>query len=386
MRIIQLRPPFQYRTVFFALCLFGVSLPSVAQTKKPPIKKPPIEVIATTVKNANISDQVEVLGTLLANESINVTATVTEQITHIHFEDNQAVAQGDLLVEMDIAEENAELNEQQSVLLEAEKQIQRLQPLVKKGAASASALDTAKLNAAAAKARIEAIKARINLRIIKAPFSGTLGLREISPGALVQPNTRITTLDDLSVMKLDFWVPEVFLSSLKNGVMISATTDAFPNDVFEGKISSIDSRINPVSRAIKARALLENPQQRLKPGLLMTIILHKNQRTSLTLLEEAVMMAGDQHHVYLITTLNDTLTTVKQPITVGSRYNGRVEILTGLKAGDKVVTHGLIKIRPGAPIKILTQDQGQQPLTTLLQREQNELQSGQNELKKGQPD
>lgn len=311
-----------------------------------------VEVTAMSVQETVISDSVEALGTLQANESIELMASVTEFVTAIHFEDNQHVQHGDLLVELNAAQQQAELLEQQSIVQEAQRQIERLSPLVAQGAASASALDEARLRSSSAKARIKAIEARMALRVIKAPFSGTLGLRQISVGALLQPNTVITTLDEMNTMKLEVSVPAIFMQSLHPGLLIQASTPAFPDEVFFGKIESVDSRVDPVSRSLKVRAILSNPDLKLKPGLLMQAIVTHNERSALMVAEEALMLSGDQHSVFVVVS-DDTLTVRRQAIRIGARQEGAVEVLDGLAEGDQVITQGQLKIRPGSPITLI---------------------------------
>jgi membrane fusion protein (multidrug efflux system) len=129
-----------------------------------------------------------------------------------------------------------------------------------------------------AKARLRAIESKLRDRLIIAPFDGAVGLRNVSVGALIEPGDVITTLDDNSVMKLDFTVPSIYLASIKSGTPIVATSPAFDKRRFEGQVSSIDSRIDPVTRAIVVRAILPNPERLLKPGLLMQVTLLKNPR------------------------------------------------------------------------------------------------------------
>ena len=210
---------------------------------------------------ASLSETVEALGTLRANESVNLTSTVTELVTAVNFDDGQRVKKGDVLIAMDTSEERAELAEQRSFLDEAQRQVDRLAPLVKRGAASESTIDTKRREAQGARARIKAIESRIAKRIIKAPFNGVVGLRNISVGALAQPGAELTTIDDDAVMKLDFAVPSVFVATLKPGLSIEAESAAYPGRVFKGTVSSVSSRIDPVTRSIVARALIDNPKR-----------------------------------------------------------------------------------------------------------------------------
>lgn len=327
----------------------------------------PTPVIVSPVVMETITDEVQALGTLLANESIEVSSSVTEFVTGLHFEDGQSVAAGDILVEMDAAEEQAELTEQQSVMAEAKRQVERLRPLVKQGAAAESALDEREREMQGAEARIAAIQSRINQRVIKAPFDGEVGLRNISIGALAQPGMLITTLDDVSVMKLDFAVPEVFLAAVTPGVKIEAESAAWPDKIFTGEIASIGSRVDPITRAIEARAMIANPEGRLKPGMLMRVQLRKSPRPALVVPEEALITRGEKQFVLVIEESDDgTISARRQEVTLGARQFGKAEILSGLEDGQRVVTHGTLRVRPGAPLEITATETQDRSLYEML--------------------
>lgn len=346
------------------LCLMFLAMPATAQG--PGGKQSATPVIITMVERKAFSDEVEALGTLKANESVDLAASVTELVTAVLFEDNQRVKRGDILVKMDAAEELAELAEQKSFLAEAQRQVNRLAPLVKKGAASASILDESKREAAAARARADAIQSRIDQRIIKAPYDGVLGLRNISVGTLAQPGVMITTIDDISIMKLDFSVPEVFLSTLKSGVDIEARTKAYQGEVFKGTISSVDSRIDPVTRSIMARALIDNADGKLRPGLLMQVELQKNIREALIAPEETLIADGSDNFVLVVTTADGKTTAERRKVTLGERRYGEVEILDGLREGEQIITHGTLRVRAGAPLEIIAVEKDNEPLSELL--------------------
>lgn len=355
------------KTAFVLITLLTpISMQAFAQDKQ---KTPPTPVMVTDVSRVSFSDEIEALGTLRANESVNLASSVTEPVTEISFDDNQRVKKGDVLVKMDAAEEIAELAEQQSFLDEAQRQVNRLSPLVKKGAASASILDENKREALAAKARVDAIQSRIDQRIIKAPYDGVLGLRNISVGALAQPGLMITTIDDDSIMKLDFSVPEVFLSTLKSGVIIEAKTEAYPEKTFKGEIASVDSRIDPVTRSIQARAILDNADGFLKPGLLMQVVLQKNPRKALVIPEETVIAEGANSFVLVIQEENGQITAERRKVTLGARQFGSVEILSGLTEGDQIITHGTLRVRVGAPLEIMAVENNDETLKELLEQQ-----------------
>jgi membrane fusion protein (multidrug efflux system) len=342
--------------IIFALFISGAVN---AQDKKGP---PTTPVIVTEVKQTSFADEVEALGTLKANESVDLASSVTELVTGVSFVDNQRVGRGDVIVEMDAAEELAELAEEQSIMDEAQRQVDRLTPLVKRGAASASVLDEYNRDLAGAAARIEAIQSRIDQRTIKAPFDGVLGLRNISVGTLAQPGSMITTIDDDSVMKLDFSVPEIFLATLKKGIIINAKTEAYPDRIFKGTIESVDSRIDPITRSIQARAIIDNTDGVLKPGLLMQVVLNKNPRTGILIPEESVMVSGVDSYVFVV----KESTVEKRAIKLGQRQFGTVEILSGLELGEQIVTHGTLRIRDGDTVDVQATEKDNESLSDLL--------------------
>lgn len=331
-----------------------------------------VPVIISKVISAEFSDRVEALGTLRANESVKITASVTDTITAIHFEDGQRVARGDILVEMTSQEEHAQLAEEKSTVAEAEKQYKRLKTLVEQGATATSLLDEQQRVFDTAKARLRAIQSRLDDRLILAPFSGVVGLRNISVGALIEPGDVITTLDDDSVMKLDFTVPTIHLASLYPGLPIEAKSSAFAEKIFTGEISSIDSRIDPTTRSIMVRAVIPNPERLLKPGLLMQVTLLKNPRTGLVVPEEALVPVGKDNYVLVVDPKDKSPTAERRRIKIGLRRQGEVEVVEGLQAGDFVITHGTLKVQAGQAVTVIAEEEGGESLEQLLSSRKGE--------------
>ncbi len=251
--------------------------------------KPPTPVFVTEVELATIEDRIEALGTLRANESVELTASVTETVTAINFDDGDRVEAGQVLVEMTDDEEHAQLEEARVTVDEARRQYQRIKSLRKQQSASESELDQQRRVWEASRARLTAIESRLADRLIRAPFAGVVGLRNISIGALVEPGDLITTLDDDSVMKLDFSVPAVYLATLETGMPVSAGTRAWQGRDFKGRVKSIDSRVDPVTRTVIVRALLPNPDHVLRPGMLMQVELQSQQREAIVIPEECLV-------------------------------------------------------------------------------------------------
>ncbi len=315
-----------------------------------------VSVAVTEVKLSRFVDQAEALGTLKANESVKLTVNVPETISAIYFDDGQKVGKGDVLVEMMRTEEGALLEEARTNMNEAKRQLDRVQQLVKVGNASESLLDQRQRDYDSARARLAATQSRLKDRIVKAPFSGVLGLRNVSVGALVQPGDLISTLNDDTKMKLDFNIPSLFIPALSVGLRVSAKTRTYPDLAFEGVISSIDNQIDPVTRAITVRAILQNDQHLLKQGMLMTINVFMNARESLVIPEEALLPQGEDNFVMIVIPKEQGFVAERRKVTIGSRRVGEVEIVNGLQVGEKVVTHGGFKLKSGMLVSMPNDD------------------------------
>ncbi|MCB1077095.1 MAG: efflux RND transporter periplasmic adaptor subunit, partial [Verrucomicrobiae bacterium] len=313
----------------------------------------PALVVIYRLDEREFSDRVEAIGTLHAMESADISANVTETVTELTFEDGQRIRAGEVLARLDSGEEEAMLEAAKAELAEQEREIKRLADLVKQGAAPAVRLEERETAAEVAKRRLEEIHAKLADRKITAPFDGIVGLRRISVGALVSPGTVIATLDQISTMKLDFAVPETFLPDLKPGLAIAAKSNAFPGRDFRGNVSQIDSRIDPVTRAITVRAEIPNEDGSLRPGMLMTTVLNRNPRKAPAVPERAIIPLGRESFVFVLRRSESGDPTAERvPIKVGSRLPGFVEAVEGLKAGDEVITDGYIGLVTGAPVTI----------------------------------
>lgn len=326
--------------------LLSGSIVVFAQTATP--------VIVQEAVRDQFVDRIEALGTLRANESVELRSTVTERITKLGFDDGQRVNKGDVLVEMTSDEERAQLREARSVRDEARLQFERVRSLAENRFAAVSQLDERRRILETSEAQVAAIETRLAERQIVAPFSGIVGLRTISVGALADPDTPITTLQDDSVMKLDFSVPATFLTTLQPGLPIVARSAALGNQTFRGTVASIDNRIDPVTRSIVARALIPNPDGVLRPGLLMSVELFKRPREAVVIGEEALLPVGRENFVLVVEQDGDTSVVRRRKVEVGGRRPGSVEILSGLEHGERVVSHGGLRIRDGQEVTIQT--------------------------------
>lgn len=307
-----------------------------------------VSVTTTVLEPVTWVDTIEALGTARANESVTITSKVNETVVRVNFDSGDVVEAGQVLVDLSGRVELAELEEARVNLREAEQQYRRQGQLAEQKLIPASQLDTQRAVRDSAKARLDAIRARLADRVITAPFSGVLGLRQVSPGTVLSPGDPITTLDDISIIKLDFAVPEAFLSTLLPGQKITSQSVAWPGEEFVGTVRSLDSRVDPITRSVTVRAEIDNADHKLRPGMLLTVAVSQPARQTLILPELALTQVGRQAFVYRVEPDN----TVSQvSVTTGARRVGQVEVISGLSAGDRVVVEGTVKLRAGNTIQ-----------------------------------
>ncbi len=319
-----------------------------AQHDTPPPMATPVEVAPVTV--GRVTESVGAVGTLQANESVMIRPELAGLITKVHFQEGRAVEQGKVLIEMDEAELRAQLAQATAALEIARLNHERTRRLIANDNVSQQELDQAATTLKSAEATHALYQARLSKTKIRAPFSGYLGVRRISPGDYVQAGTDIVNLEDITTLKLDFNIPEMFFSRLAVGQPVEVRVDALPGNTFEGRVYMIDPRADDVSRTISMRARIPNLQAMLRPGMFATVRLVLGQTDGALLIpEEAVTLQQEQAFVFRVVDKTARWTEVK----LGAREKGMVQVLEGLQASDIVVRAGLQKIRDGASVKPL---------------------------------
>ena len=317
---------------------------------KPAIGEVASPVIVAPVVNTLMADRIEALGTTRANESVIVTADVMGRVEQVNFRDGMKVRRGADLIVLDFEEEKAQLAAARANLETQQTKHDRLVQLVAQQSAARIELDEQINRLRAAEARLDIAQVHFDDRTIQTPFSGYVGIRDVSPGALINPGTKIATLDDLSVIKLDFSIPEVFLGVLRRGQRIVASSVAYPERKFRGEVTTIDSRVDPVTRAVLVRAELSNDSSLLKPGMLINVNLIANRTKALVVPEESLVPEDDRQYIYVV----DRDGQAQQvEVEIGRRRPGMVEIVHGLQAGDTVVTEGVDNISTDTEVRIL---------------------------------
>jgi membrane fusion protein (multidrug efflux system) len=309
---------------------------------------PPVAVVTAPVRSERLSFELEALGTAGANESVNITAKVANQVTAVRFSEGQQVRRGEVLVELDGAQERADLAVAEAALAESRSQFNRSRELYTTKVLSDQQLEQIEATFKANEARVTSARSRVGDTVVRAPFDGRVGLRRVSVGSLISPGTVITTLDDTSTIKLDFTIPETFLSVVKPGLEIAARSVAYPDSTFDGRVSSVDTRIDPATRSVTVRALLPNPQGLLKPGMFLTVRLSRGAVDALLVPEQALV--PEQGDVFVFVVADGVAE--KRRVRIGQRRVGDVQIVEGLAEGELVVTEGTQKLRDGAAVRL----------------------------------
>ncbi len=306
-------------------------------------------VVTAAVATHRFSDGIQAIGSIQAYESVTITSSVTDTIAALRFDSGQRVRRGAVVVELAAAEESAGLTEAQAGLAEAQRELERFQALHERGFVPLARLEAAQASFDQANARVETAQARLADRVIRAPFSGVIGLRQVSPGALVRPGDAIATLDDLSRVKIDFDVSETEIAVLAPGVAIIAVA---AGQQFEGVIESVDSRVNVQSRTVRVRAVLPNPEGLLRTGMTVTVTIQTNPREALAVPEIAVLDRPEGAMVLRVVQGEQGPIVEAATVRIGRRADGMAEILEGLARGDAVVVEGVNRVRHGQPVRL----------------------------------
>jgi membrane fusion protein, multidrug efflux system len=315
----------------------------------------PTFVVTAPVGEAEFAIRIDAVGTAKARESVTVTAKTQDTISSINFRDGDFVRAGHVIVELTSRQQSAQLSEARAALAEAELQFNRTQSLAARGWAARALLDQRRSARDTAAARVRAQESQVADRAVRAPFAGVLGLRQVSLGALVRPGDVITTLDDVSVIKLDLSIPETSMALLSTGMQVDVRAAGFPDKPLAGAVTGIDSRVDPQSRTVAVRAEIANPDGLLKPGMLLSATLRADPRRGLAVAEGAIVPLGPERFVFLAGADGKA---ERRAVKTGRRNLGQVEILSGLRIGDPVIVDGVVKVRPGAPITLTPPGEG----------------------------
>ncbi|HRN88308.1 efflux RND transporter periplasmic adaptor subunit [Hyphomicrobium sp.] len=326
--------------------------PTAPTSPQAALRPPEGVAVETAIAVATTStEDLRAIGTLQSDESVQISPEIAGRVTDIPLSEGKPVAAGDVLVKLDDALARAEVSDAEARYELAVSNLRRADRLAESGNVTERARDEAKTNAETTRAALELSKVRLDKHTIRAPFSGVAGIRRVSPGAYVAAGHPIVNLEKIDTLKIDFKLPELFLSQIRTGQKIKITVDAFQDRTFEGAIYVIDPHLDVNGRALNIRARLENPDLVLRPGLFARIFIEGQiKRDVVVVPESAIVPRGQDKFVYRVE--NGEARETK--VTLGNRKDGKVEVLEGLRAEETVVVAGQQKLRDGAPVEIVT--------------------------------
>jgi membrane fusion protein (multidrug efflux system) len=308
-----------------------------------------VVVEVTRVATGTIEEDVDAVGTLRSSESVVVRPEISGRIEQLNFTEGARVQKGQVIVALDDSVSAAELAQAKANLALAESSYNRTQELEKEKFVSATAKDQALNGLRVAQANVQLAQARLAKTKIVAPFAGIIGIRQVSVGDYVKEGQDLVTLEDISALKVDFRLPEQLLAVLKPGQTVEVATDALPGRKFAASLDAIDPLVDQNGRAVLLRARLKNSEGQLRPGMFVrTRLIVSAREQALSVPEEALVPVGTDQFVFRVA--DGKVQRVK--VGTGVRRGGTVEIVSGLAAGDTVVTAGQIKLRDGVPVAV----------------------------------
>ena len=328
--------------------------PPAAAAAAPAKGGPPagVAIEAIKVSMAKLPQALTAVGSLRSDETVIVRPEIAGRIAQILFREGERVAKGALLVKLDDSVQQADLDKARANLVLSKSKFDRAEDLRKQGFISSQARDEAENNLKVAQADVELMQARLSKLALHAPFNGTIGLRLVSVGEYVKEGQDIVNLESIDPLKVDFRVPELALSQVKDGQTLQVTLDAIPDQAYDGRVYAINPLIDANGRAVVIRAQVSNRDGKLRPGMFARVRLFTSEvKDSALVPEESLFPVGDDKYVYKVVGGK----ALRQRVEIGQRREGKVEITSGLAADDVVVTAGHLKIRDGAAVTVAAQ-------------------------------
>lgn len=320
--------------------------PAAAAAPKPqglPVKAVPVQV-------GKVSDDISAVGSLLAEESVIIRPELDGRIVGLHFQEGHFVTAGTRLVTIDSTEFEAQAAAVRADLRTEEQRLKRTRELHEQNFISKDALDVQVGAVDRLKARLAEAESRVAKTVIRAPFSGTVGLRMVSPGAYVKAGEDIVRLESTGNIKADFRIPELYMSRVRPNQEISVRLDAYPGEEFRGRVYAVEPVVDEQTRTLLMRARIPNKGNKLKPGMFVRVIVTlENRPNAIIVPEQAIWPQGHDNFVFRVVDGKAALTKIQ----IGNRQPDRVEIIEGLSPTDVVITEGQIKLRDGAPVTVM---------------------------------
>lgn len=316
--------------------------------------QPPAIVSVTRATTENWQPSIKAVGSIEAVNGIQVSNEVPGVIEAINFESGDVVSKGDVLIRLDAAIDEAALRTRRAEAQLAQQEFKRVSDLLPKRAVSQSQYDEAKANFDAAGARVNEAEAQLSKKVIRAPFDGTLGIRMVDQGEYLPTGSPIVEVNMLHPIYVDYTLSEKYLPEIDRGYPVSVTVAAVPEQVFKGKVSAINTSVNPETRTVRIRATLGNQDNLLRPGMFATIQTGQPRDNQVVTLPRTAISYNTYGNFVFVVEKNDQgeLAVSRRTITTGEVRNGRAAVLSGLDEGETVVAKGLLRLRAGQRVEI----------------------------------
>ncbi|MBL1377521.1 efflux RND transporter periplasmic adaptor subunit [Zobellella iuensis] len=321
--------------------LLGLSMTVSAQTGP---------VVATVrVTEQPVQAEIELIGTLKANQEVAIAPQVSARVTRVHFVPGQRVEEGQLLLSLDDRAAQAAVKEAEAALMDARRILNNFQTLFNRKAVTQTELEGQQAAVAMAEAKLQAARVQADYLSLRAPFAGVIGLSDVASGMLLAANTPVAELLDLSTLKLDLAVPERYFRQLKVGEQLSATTDAYGAQVFIGELAVIAPSVNPDTLNAGARLLFDNSAGLLVPGMLVRVRLPLNSSVQAVIPAQSLLYAGNQRYVFVV---DEEGKASRRSVEIGRNMGDSVTITQGLAPGEQVISEGTVKVRDGMQVEV----------------------------------
>ncbi|MFT7456594.1 MAG: membrane fusion protein (multidrug efflux system) [Marinobacter maritimus] len=329
--------------------------------------QPDISVYTQKVAYHPVAQSLSLIGKLQSEQFVNIATEVSGKVKSIDVQANQQVKTGQLLFQLDDTKAQAAMLEAQVYFFDEQRKLREFTKLVKRNAITQTAVQGQIAMVDIALAQLKTAQAEVDRHALSAPFSGTIGLIDFSLGKMVGTGSELLTLDNLARMTLDLQVPERYLAMISTGMLVTATNRAWPETVFNGELIAQDSRINPDTLNLRVRILFNNPDNKLKPGMMMAAEMVFPVINAPVIPVQALEYSGTKRYVYIV---NEQGRVNRQEVLLGARIKNQVLIEKGVEIGDKIVVQGLVNMRDGLKVKDLSNSEKRDESPTKMKESQ----------------
>ncbi|OOE81671.1 hypothetical protein BZG25_03430 [Salinivibrio sp. ML198] len=337
---------------------WGDIQPSSEEASAPPPGARSVDVMTAQVETKPVAPSLSLVGNVKAHQQIDIESEVSARIETVHVKPGETVEKGAPLVTFNRAKAQAAVLEASAYLNDEQRKLKEYTKLAQRGALTQTELDAQQASVNIAKARLQSAQSDLDDHRLIAPFSGRIGLFDLSVGQRVDVGETLFSLDNLSRMNLDIQVPEQYVGLLYPNMPVAVTSQAYPDDAFTGTVSVVDSRVDKDALSVSVRVALDNPERQLQPGMLMEAKLTLPEQQAVIVPVQALQYSGTRRYVFRV---DGEGIAHRTEITLGARIDNQVVVSKGLEPGQHIVVQGLVNMRDGAQVSVLNAEAPKNP-------------------------